>query len=251
MTKEDKLFLALVEDKIGQCEENYMVTTTGFLDIHKQTLISDLCKSLKPSCKVVFFGGYEEAERNICMFLPDYAAVEDYHGMAVIRAKKSSGSKALSHRDYLGALLGLGIKRDVVGDILVHDDGADIILLNDIADFVLLNYDKAGRTSLALEKIDITNLRTVDEQFKFVSDTVASLRLDNIVSSAFGLSRSKAAEAIKRGIVFLNNLECFKVDKEVAVGDKIVLRGKGKVYLMEIGGKSRKDRTYITLKAYI
>ena len=133
----------------------------------------------------------------------------------------------------------------------MHDDGADIILLNDIADFVLLNYDKAGRTSLALEKVDITNLRTVDEQFKFVSDTVASLRLDNIVSSAFGLSRSKAAEAIKRGIVFLNNLECFKVDKEVAVGDKIVLRGKGKVYLMEIGGKSRKDRTYITLKAYI
>ena len=79
---------------------------------------------------------------------------------------------------------------------------------------------------------------------------MASLRLDNIVASAFALSRAKAAEAIRRGVVSVNSMEALKVDQEIGEGDRIVLRGKGKAVLAEVGGKSRKDRTIITFNMY-
>lgn len=85
---------------------------------------------------------------------------------------------------------------------------------------------------------------------KIVTDTVASLRLDNIVASAFGLSRGRAAEAIKGGIVFVNHVEVIKADAAVSEGDQITLRGKGKARLAEIGGRSRKDRIYVQIERY-
>ncbi len=81
-------------------------------------------------------------------------------------------------------------------------------------------------------------------------DTVASLRLDNIVASAFGLSRAKAAEAIRRGMVSVNSMEALKVDMEIKECDKIAMREKGKAVLAEIGGTSRKDRIRIKINKY-
>lgn len=249
--KEDKILMAFAEDKIAQCEENYMPARTDFLDMHQRSVIEQMWKTIKHQCRLEFFGGFDDAERTVAYFLPDYASLEDFHELCIARVKKPSGSRDLSHRDYLGSLLGMGIKRDKVGDIVVYDDGADIILLEDLAEFILLNYDKAGRTSLAVEILPLSELKQVENQFKEITDTLASLRLDNVISSAFNVSRSKAVEAIKRGLVFLNNLECNKPDKEVHPGDKLVLRGKGKAYLSEIGGKSRKDRIYVTFKVTV
>ena len=152
--------------------------------------------------------------------------------------------------DYLGSLLGLGIKREKTGDIIVRDDGADIVICEELAEFISLNYDKAGRTSLSVEILPIGDLKVAEKSFSEREDTVASLRLDNIISSAFGISRSKAAEAIKKGIVFVNNTECLKIDKDVFEGDKLVLRGRGKAYLTEIGGTSRKGRVYVKFRVY-
>lgn len=115
---------------------------------------------------------------------------------------------------------------------------------------ISLNYDKAGRTSLSVEILPIGDLKVAEKSFSEREDTVASLRLDNIISSAFGISRSKAAEAIKKGIVFVNNTECLKIDKDVSEGDKLVLRGRGKAYLTEIGGISRKGRVYVKFRVY-
>lgn len=247
--KEDKILSALAEDRLNLCEDKYMPTHTDFLDMHQRTVVADTVKG-KHQCEVMFFGGYNDAERVVCYFIPDYSDIEMCHELSVVRVKKPKGSKALTHRDYLGSLLGMGIRREKVGDIIVRDDGADIIILEELSDFILFNYDKAGRTSLEVEILPLEELILVEKQFKEISDTIASLRLDNVVSSAFGISRSKATEGIKKGLVFLNSLECFKPDSEVREGDKIVLRGKGKAYLSEIGGKSRKDRIYVTFKVY-
>lgn len=249
--KDDKILIAYTEDKIAQCEDCYMPTHTDFLDMHQRSVVERLWQSGKHQCRMEIFGGYDDSERSIAYFLPDYAVLDDCHELVVARVKKPSGSRDLSHRDYLGSLLGMGIKRDKVGDILVDDHGADIILLEDLSDFILLNYDKAGRTNLTVEILPLNQLKKVENQYKEVTDTLASLRLDNVISSAFGTSRTKAVEAIKRGLVFLNNLECTKPDKEVHQGDKLVLRGKGKAYLSEIGGKSRKDRIYVTFKTTV
>ena len=84
-----------------------------------------------------------------------------------------------------------------------------------------------------------------------VKDTVASLRLDNVIASAFRLSRAKAAEAIRSGLVFVNSMESEKPDMQVEEGSKLVLRGKGKAYLREVGGRTRKDRTYIVIERFM
>ena len=266
--KEDNFFLGQIEDKIAQCENKFIATHTGFMDLHQQSLARVFCKKNfvqvftqkqeevpemaeeRPALRTLFYGGYEQAERVILLNLPGYADLKNENPLVIVRAKVSEKSKSLTHRDYLGSLIGLGMKREMIGDILVRDDGADIIVLAEIADFILQNYCKAGRVSLSLEKLDISKLIVPEAKVREITDTVASLRLDSIVASAFSLSRGKAAEAITRGIVFVNNMETVKPDFQLKEGDKISLRGKGKACLREVGGKSRKDRQYIAIEKY-
>ncbi len=255
---EDKLIVAIAEDKIMQCQENYMITNTGFLDMRQQTLCRKLLRNTA-EVKGFFYGGYPDAERRITIFIPEYIkaqteeALHEYflknkedNPLTLIRAKHN-GYKDLSHRDYLGSLTAMGIKREAIGDILVDKEGADVLVLREMAEFILINYGKAGRTYLDLTVADIEHIVIPEGRVVEKSDTVASLRLDNVVASAFGTSRSNAAEAIKGGIVFVNNLQVEKPEKLVNQGDKLVLRGKGKVILKEIGGSTRKDRIFITL----
>lgn len=176
--------------------------------------------------------------------------------LRVVRVTAPKGGRTLSHRDYLGSLLALGLDREVTGDILVRQPdaktggGADIIVEAGVAEFIELNYDRAGRTNLTVEILPIASLDTGAVNIAAKRDTVASLRLDNIVSSAFAVSRAKAAEAIRRGIVSVNSVECLKVDQAISEGDRIVLRGKGKIALAEVGGRSRKDRIVVTYDIY-
>ncbi len=248
MEKEDKYLMGQIEDKISQAEAGYMVTSTGFLDPHSHSLAERVCKSTGTAgITKVFTGGYEEAERVIMVCLPDYAdlAETEEELLMVIEAKSKPGSRQLRHGDYLGSLTGLGLDRSVIGDILVRPDGADIIVLREIAEFLMTNYAKAGKSELTLREKSIRELIIPEGTKTEQSDTVASLRLDNIVASAFGLSRANAQEAIRRGIVFVNSREVLKTDSPVEEGDRIVLRGKGRVAIKEIGGTSRKGRIYV------
>ena len=248
--REDKILLGRIEDKMAQCDSYYSATHTGFLSLHERSIAS---RMLLQSASITrcFEGGYEEAERTVCVFLPDYANIADENPLCLIRATKKSGSNQLTHRDYLGSLVGLGIERSVIGDILVNENGADIICLEEISEFIMLHYMAAGRTELTLEKLPITDLEVTDTNFKEVTDTIASLRLDNVISSAFKMSRSKAVASISKGIVFVNNVEISKSDFKVNHGDKLVVRGLGKCKLAEVGGRSRKDRIYVTYNIYI
>ncbi|MEG0919123.1 MAG: YlmH/Sll1252 family protein [Anaerovoracaceae bacterium] len=248
--KEDKILIGQIEDKMKQCESHYMTTRTGFLSLHERSIASGIVTL--PGVQKLLIGGYDEAERVVCFFLPDYATKEDcLSQLGVIRVSKKPGGRQLTHRDYLGSLLSLGIDRSVIGDILVRDNGADIICLEEICDFILTHYFSAGSTELSVDSVNISQIDIPEVQFKEVTDTIASLRLDNVISSAFKVSRTKAVESINRGIVFVNNLEVNKADKKIVEGDKIVLRGKGKIILDQIQGKSRKDRTYVVYKVYI
>lgn len=265
--KEDAFFLGQLADKIDQCENKYITTYTNFMDGHQQSIARIHCRKnfipttdedryepgdmgSIPATRSIFYGGYPDAERVILINLPDYAFLENENPLTVIRATKAERSRNLTHRDYLGSLIGLGIKREVLGDILVRDDGADIICMDDFADFVLMNYCKAGRANLSLEQVDIKDLIIPERKTQIITDTVASPRLDSVVASAFGLSRGKASEAISARRVFVNHMETTKPDQQLTEGDKITLRGRGKAVLSEIGGKSRKDRQYIKIERY-
>ena len=283
--KTDELLIAQIEDKIRQADDWGVMTSGDFLDTHQRKVVSDYLRGRKLPVQALFYGGYEDAERCMAVFVPEFVAQgwKESAGVAeslqpgaessqtgegevpaelqdllrVIRVSVPKGGKILTHRDYLGSLLALGLDREVTGDILVRTGaqeilgpGADIIVETEIAEFIEMNYTKAGRTNLEVEVLPISSLCTGEINIVQKSDTVASLRLDGVVASAFGLSRAKAAEAIRRGIVSVNSMEALKVDMEISEGDKIVMRGRGKVVLAQVGGVSRKDRVRITFNVY-
>lgn len=228
------------------------MTSTAFLDMRQRTEVENRFRNR--GYRMVFDGGYEDAERTALVFLPDY--IEEYDSsedcpLALIRAGLDKKAKPLTHRDYLGALMGLGIKRECIGDILVRSDGADIFVLKEIKDFLLLNFGQAGRTCLSVSEVPLSDLKLPEQKVKTKTDTVASLRLDNILPTAFGGSRTTAASAVKAGLVFVNNLQVLKTDFRLKEGDKITLRGKGKAVLSEVGGETKKNRIYITVTVYI
>ena len=164
----------------------------------------------------LFWGGYEDAERGIYLFYPDYMDEESARlsaPLALLRAHKSR-SDTLTHRDYLGALMGLQIDRSVVGDILVHDEGADIIVLEDVAEFILMNFGKAGRKNLSLTREELSDLRQAVTEEKRGTGSVASPRLDSIASLISDLPRRRTR--IEKGLVFVNNAPCLKPGDQIA-----------------------------------
>ena len=277
---DDKLILAQAEDRIEQCQNYDMLTHTGFLDARQQSLARRSFGVRQGDVQLLYYGGYEDADRVIMVCLPYYmsdavnaeslsappaedtgaaenaAAAPVRELLTVIRATAPKGSHAsrsgrsLSHSDYLGALMGLGIKRTVVGDILVREDGADIIVLSEIADYLMQTFASAGRSHLSLARLPIEALIVPAHETHEIHDTVASLRLDAVLAAAFRLPRGKAADAIRQGLVFVDHLEATKADMPVEEGAELVIRHKGKAILSEVGGRSRKDRINVTFTKF-
>jgi RNA-binding protein YlmH len=200
----------------------------------------------------VMLGGYPEAERRLCLFLPDWMEPEDAvcEELTAIRATWY-GEKALTHRDFLGSLMGMGIAREKVGDILVGEGRCDILILSEVRDFLLQSMESAGRSKLKLQEISLDELEPPKTEIKEIRDTVSTLRLDAVGATGFSTSRSKMAELISSGRVNLNWQECTKTDKLVSEGDTISCRGLGKCRLKTVGGQSRKGRTMIVMERYL
>lgn len=243
---EEYMTLSYACDKLTACESKNIITATRFLDTHKQALCERMLKSMGIQ-NYFFDGGYPDAERKICVFLPDYPIENDT--ITALRAEKSRQDN-LSHRDYLGSLMGLGIKREYIGDILVHENGADIIVLEEIVDYLMLEYRKAGKKQLELSIIDKATLKTGEDSFTIIKESVSSMRFDLITATAFSLSRTLSSEMIEKGKVLLNGLECAKPDKQLSIGDKINIRGRGKIEILSELGKSKKGKTIIEMKKY-
>ncbi|MBR0139076.1 MAG: RNA-binding protein [Firmicutes bacterium] len=250
--KDDRLLLAQLEDKIAECS-NGIFAHTAFLDSRQCALAASHCRSL--GSFPLLWGGYDDAERRTAMFLPDYMSEEeaksDEGPLALLRVSVPKGSPALTHRDYLGSLMSLGIKREVAGDIIVREGGCDIIILKEMGSYLLQEYSRAGRASLSPGLAPLSSLVLSEQRTEEITDSVASVRLDAVCASAFRLSRGKAQEAVHKGLVSVNGLQCLKPDYQPAEGDRIVLRGKGKAVLSSVGGTSRKGRLYIVIKKYI
>ena len=252
MTKEDRFLEGQIEDCIRISDERYMVTHSGFLSPHERKIAENVVKrGVPPEINVVFDGGLEEAERTMLICIPQYLSLEEENPMAVISVETAEGGKKLRHGDYLGSILGLGITRDKVGDILVRESGADIIVDRDIIDFIMINYSKAGRMNLSLQQKEMKHLIIPEPKVDKRQDTVMSLRIDSLVASGFRLSRGAAQEAIRKGLVALDNVEELSTSKEVKEGQKISLRGKGRMILTSIGRETRKGRIFVEYNRYL
>ena len=249
---EERVVLARVLDQMDRAANRSIPCATQVLSPAQRAAVQPLLAACgHPKC--LFTGGYEGAERTVCVFLPDWQEPEDYdpaEELAAIEAAFPPGA-ALSHRDILGGLMGIGLTREKLGDILVLGDRAQIVALKEAAPIVLSQFDQAGRHRLKLREIPLSQLTPAPVQVKVIHDTVATLRLDAVLASGFSLARGKAADLISSGRVSVNHRECAKGDKAVSEGDILTCRGLGKCVVKSIGGQSRKGRVIIELERYV
>lgn len=251
-TGEDRMLLARILDKWEQADRRGAPACTEFLSPRERLAAEQMLRMAGvPDSRWVASGGYAAAERQIIAFLPEWQEAEDVvFPIRCIRAGFRS-EYALTHRDILGSLMGEGIVREKVGDILVTEDACDVIAAESVADFLLNSWASAGRAKLTVREIDPHDLHIPVQKTEQVRDTVAALRLDAVASGGFRMSRGKAAELVASGRVQVNWLECTKPDRLLAEGDVVSARGVGKFKLTQVGGTTKKGRISILLERYV
>lgn len=246
---EDKLLLARVLDKYEQMNRRGIPTATVFLSPREQTMAQALLNTANIRQGYRFDGGFPDAERKRLVFLPDWAE-DSGEELAFFRAAFHGADSTLTHRDILGSLMGLGITREMVGDILISEHSADVVAAPQLNEHLLREWDSAGRVRLTVSQITREDLIMPQVRITQVSDTVSSMRLDAVVSAAFSMSRGRAAELIAAGRVSLDHMPCVKSDKAVGQDSTITARGYGKAVVRDCSRVSKKGRIILVIDRY-
>ena len=249
-TPQDKIFLARLWDKIQSGIRKNIPVNTCFLTPYELEMSRYLFGDL---VGLHAFGGYDNAERKKLVYLPDYLDKDSLYSESDIVCCRATfyEDDSPSHRDFLGALIGTGIARDTIGDICVDKCSCDFFVTAEIAPYILQNFTSAGRARVHLEQILLTQVNVPEPETKEIRDTVASLRLDSIISSGFRVGRSQATQYVNSGKVTINGLLCEKPDKIVTESSKISVRGLGKILIKSINGQTKKGRISVVIDRYL
>lgn len=248
---EDRMLLAKLWDKINTGINRNIPAHTCFLSPREL----EMCRFLFGDVPGLYtFGGFLDAERRMLCYLPEYleesSLMEEGSPVVCLRATFYEGDTP-THRDFLGSLMACGVARQTVGDICVGKGQCDFFVTEEIAPYLLQNFTNAGRTKFRLGQIPLADASIPQPEVKIIKDTLASLRLDGVVSSGFRISRGLASQAISAGKVAVDGLPCEKPDKTVAEGCKISLRGSGKIKLEKVNGQTKKGRISVELHRYM
>lgn len=247
MTDEEKLLTDRIFDLQKRCSRDFSAQFSHFLDGGEQATVQENCFS--PEFNVRFFGGFDDAERKIYGVFPEW---EDPSGfpISVLEITHTFGGE-LSHRDYLGSILGLGIERNKTGDILIDKNTAFVFVEEKIAPFIKDNLKKIGSRGVRVRIADVEDMVLPEKKFLEINTVCASLRLDAVVGAATSLARAKSVNLIEAGLVKVNHKEWVQASKQVSEGDLISIRGYGRFILHSVGNETRKGRIHIVLKKYI
>ena len=245
------MLLAKLWDKIQAGMRRGILASTCFLSPREQEMARYLFGDAQG---LHFFGGYADAERKMLVYLPDYleedALIEDDSPVVCLRAAFYEGDSP-SHRDFLGALMGAGIGRETIGDICVGKEHCDFFVTAEIAPYLLQNFLSAGRAKLRISAIPLAQASIPEPEVKQIKDTLASLRLDSVISSGFRIGRSLASQYVTAGKAAIDGLPCEKPDKAVSQGAKISVRGLGKIKLTTVNGQTKKGRISVVIDRYV
>lgn len=251
---QEQLLLARIYDRLLTGERKNIPAATCFLTGRERLLALTMTARMGLS-GVRAFGGPEGAERQLLCYIPDYYDPEEYltgedSPIAALRAEISPYD-APTHRDFLGSLLGQGLKREVLGDIYPAACQCDFLVLREIAPYLLRQMTAVGRARITLSRIPLSQVRVPPQKRKLLRDTVASLRLDSVMASGFQMGRGKAQTYISAGKTEVNHVLVTKPDREIQSGDIITARGLGKLRVAEAGGLTKKGRIPVTLEKYL
>ena len=244
---DEKIIYARALDKMNAAQRKNIPAFTDFMDPFKLRRFNELVGF--GGANSVTYGGCEDAERRMIGFFPDYRDpdISDFP-IRPVEIKFNRFSKGLTHRDFLGSVLGLGLTRDKVGDIITEDGRAVVFAESTVAEHIAANLEYVGHT-----KVNTSLLESYVPPVKTPSEkkmTGASLRLDAVLGGCFNLSRTKTAELIKGEKAYINWLGESSPSKQVAEGDILTLRGCGRAVIKEVNGKTKKDRVLITVEIY-
>lgn len=245
---ENEEILKRAEDLARRSDQRGAITNTGFLTPAEQYALSH-DPGLR-GARLHFDGGHPDAERRMAFFLPDWLEEDAFDPSEYLRALRITAAFGEpGHRDYMGAVLGMGVGREWVGDILV--DGAQAIILCQPSILRhLLSIEKVGRFGVKAEEIPLSFIPVQEKKTEERRYTVMSARLDAVAAGLFHLSRSETARQIALGNMSLNYSPCLKPDAPVKEGDVLSLRGAGKGRITEIGGSSRKGRMFVSSELF-
>ena len=255
--QDDKILLAQILDRIEFSESKERLETTDFLDMYQISLVENFLRKIQYK-NYILYGGYENSERKIACFYPEKYNLKmiekNYSKMVkIVRITLPEEEKGkYSHRNYLGGIVKLGLKREKVGDILVRENGADIITISDFAEVLAKELGTLTRfQNSKIEIKEIQELKMQEIKVEEINIIVPSLRLDNVVSDLARTSRSKATQIINQERVFINGQNETKQSKQIKLNDIITIRGKGRFVIKEFTGTTRSGRTVIKIEKYV
>ncbi|OPX86309.1 MAG: hypothetical protein A4E53_03219 [Pelotomaculum sp. PtaB.Bin104] len=248
---EERTFTARCLDQIRAVVAGRKVSAlTGFLDPGQANLLEDICRG-HGGVRMQLWGGYPEAERRRALLLAEDNYWHDRDcRVDVLQVVSQDPDKEPGHRDYLGSLMGLGINRDRIGDIVRQVEGAVVFAASEIMPYLMQNLNKVGRCPVTVQPLEITKFSYSPPELLEKVVTAASQRLDVLVSKAFNLSRTESALLVQQGKVFQNWRQQDTPSRPVAGGDVITCRGYGRFRVLEHSGVTKKGREKYVLGFY-
>ena len=245
----NKMFKVI--DKANSCLKHYDVKCTDFLNPYEIKNAISILNSFD-DIKYSVDGGYDNAERKVIFIYPYYMQYEDIeHHLDIVKIEGNFKFKEISHKDYLGAILNLGIIREKIGDIIIHDRFCQVIVSNGICDFLTINLNKVSRNKVTVKKISRADIVQNLPTYKDISFTVSSKRLDCIISGLYNISRQDSLKYINGERVHVNYEKITSPSKDIEDNSLISVRGKGRSIIEKIGDITKKGRIKVQAKLII
>ena len=251
MDKEELMLKKRLIDLSNQAFQRDIAVFSDFLNLNEQNILHTLPKD-RLSARFEMFGGYGLAERQMAVFVPENICYEYTYPFQALFVHPLSVKFAekLSHRDYLGSIMNLGLERSKFGDIIVNEDSAIVFVCDEIAGYVADSLTCVRHTSVACEKKEIADISYVPD-FSEIKGTVPSVRLDTVLSVVFPLSRSKLSAYIETGKVFVNGKQITSNGYRLEPENLISVRGMGRICYQGILSETKKGRYYVSVRKYI
>ena len=238
-------------DKANSCIKNYDVKCSDFLNPYEVKNAIDILNS-NSDIKYTIDGGYKNAERSVVFMYPFYMEYEDIDNtLRFIQIEGNFKFKSISHKDYLGSLMNLGIKREKIGDIIIHENFCQVIVSADICDFIIMNLEKVSRNNVKVREISKEEIIYNPPNYKDVSFTVTSSRIDCVISGLYNISRQESMKFINGEKVQVNYEKITSPSKEIKDNSLISVRGKGRAKVISVGELTKKGKIKIQAKIIV
>ncbi|MBO9130248.1 RNA-binding protein [Bacillus sp. 165] len=239
---EEAVFVDKVKEWKEYAEHYHKIKLTDFLDPREQQIIK-LVIGTHADVSVHFYGVASDAERKRALICPPYVKpdIQDF-SMELLQVDYAVKFQEIEHRQVLGALMSLGLKREKFGDIILCEDVVQIISAKEIADYIIMNLESIGRAKVSVRSVPFKTIAAVQEEWKEKAGTLTSLRLDVLIAEMFNLSRQKVQLLVKGGLVKVNWKTIEQPSFECLEGDVLSVRGFGRSKLLSIEGKTKRDK---------